>query len=130
MIYDDTETNWQKFIFHHFDLHFSYALCMGHLGTIWSSDLVISRPKVRLKTGSVFFSSSREQKAVTSSLLLGFWCSLVLREVFRARWIDCARNETHKDIGKLCFLLESSNTFCFLFDYLTCNEEMDICTPT
>ena len=31
------------------------VLCIGPFGAIWSSDLVISRPKVRLKTGSVFF---------------------------------------------------------------------------
>ena len=55
-----------------------------------------SESKVRLKTGSFFFSPSREQTAVTSSLLLGFWCSLVLKDIFRARWIDCAQKEIHK----------------------------------
>ena len=35
--------------------------------------------------------ASREQTTVTSSLLLGSWCSLVLKVIFRTRWIDCAR---------------------------------------
>ena len=78
VISDDTETNWQKFIFQLLDLHFSYFGPFPYLSFVWGHlELRSARSghistKVRLKTGYVFFSSSREQKAVTSSLLLGF----------------------------------------------------------
>ena len=51
----------------------------------------LSTSKSHPKPGRPFFRPLRDKRGGTSVILLGFWCSLVLKQVFRTLRIDCAQ---------------------------------------